>query len=298
MGFFGDIAGGALGLIGVDMQRSSANKRQDKSNRFTAAQAEIDRAEQERFAKHSLTWQIDQVRKAGISPLAVLGNNPSYAPVGVQGDSGQFQSSGQSSFQKMGQGIGDLLSGQLSKTQKELAKIGLLKEKEQLKRLKLENLGMQYNYEKLINKPSVPSPSESSFLAGQDVNIEQAKRVAESKTSPGTEPGQSMRYQWVKSPGGRWYAVTTKELAEVLESDTSAWTKFMVEELARFTKGLIYGKPDMRPPNQMLGKNKQWKYNRMGYWYQVPLKIHKRPVGKAPWEKKKYKYRYPSDIGM
>lgn len=302
-GFLGGAVGGLAGLIGYDMQRSAQNKRQDKANRFTANQAEIDRNLQEKFARQSLGWQIDQVREAGLSPLAVLGNNPSYSPLFATGSTGGRGTGGAvSSLQKMGQSVGDIIQGKLSRTEKRLLEINLLEAEEKLKQSKITTGTMQHEYNKLILSPNAPrinevhlqDPSHPAVShGGSRLIIEPKRQPVHSKTTPGTSPGAEPYYDWVMSPQGQYFAVPNKELAERIESDTSLWTQHMVKRLAEFTRGLLHGSPGYSPPISLLKKGHLFYYDKRGYFVQRRVKLRRssssRKMKKVPYRRFQYR---------
>lgn len=203
------IIGGAARLVGIDMMRSAENKQIDKSNRFTAAQADIDRALQREFAQNSLGWQIAQLRKEGISPLVALGNNPTYSNQFAAG----AQPSGSSSqglpdaLGRMGQAIGNILKPQ-TRDQKRLAEIGIETENEKLRKIGLENqiLGEELRVLKSRTPDVGPSNLTSQIVPGQNdlVDVNKAQQVA--KSGAGFQAGSHAEYKVKEQPDGSFLA--------------------------------------------------------------------------------------------
>jgi hypothetical protein len=263
------LIGGIANLIGFDMGRSAANKRQDKANRFTAAQAEIDRRNQLYFAQNSLGWMIDQVRQKGISPLAVMGNNPTFSPSFASGATGGSDRG--PDLSKMGQGAGDLVKS-LTRKGKQAAAIQMSMEKEELKKRKLENGILEEQYRKLLNRPSAPSSPKDQLIEGQDhmVNLKKPDQMVRDPKSPAFTAGDNPGYQWVQKPGGRWYWVASKELADIYESDTISWWQNNEARLSEILKGVKSGKPGIKPPSRLLRKGQEWEYDKRGFFKKVP----------------------------
>lgn len=203
------IAGAAaLGgsLMGQSQTRSDQNKKMDKANRFTAAQADIDRAYQKEYAQNALGWQIQQARKNGINPLAVLGNSPTYGPQfasSVQPDQSKDRGS---AYSEMGLALANALTPK-TKEQKRLAQIGIDTEQAKLDALQLGNVGTTLEILEMLKKKDVgPSDLRSQIIQGQNDMVDVNKAQQTAKSGKGFEAGSHAEYKVKEQADGSYLA--------------------------------------------------------------------------------------------
>lgn len=122
MSLFGDILRFGGDVLGMESSRKSSSKNID---------AQI--AWQRELAERGISMKVDDARRAGLHPLAVLGaNTMSPTPISVMDDRrGDYIS-------RMGQGLGRIFD-YFSKDQKSLRALGLKKSAEELESIKLDN---------------------------------------------------------------------------------------------------------------------------------------------------------------
>jgi len=83
-GFAGDIAGGALGLIGASQQNSAARGMADAQMQFQSQSADKAMAFSQQMASTAHQREVEDLRKAGLNPiLSGLGGQGAASPQGV-----------------------------------------------------------------------------------------------------------------------------------------------------------------------------------------------------------------------
>lgn len=126
-------AGGALGLIanpvaaatlpflgdllGGEADRKAASDRLQEEKRMFYQQM----AMQREFAQKGIQWKVEDAKKAGIAPLAALGNqNASYSPqaVNITGDYSKGRM-----FRDMGQNLSRAISATQTKREREITEV-------------------------------------------------------------------------------------------------------------------------------------------------------------------------------
>lgn len=103
--YYGGPAGGALGSkIGDSLKTGDSAERnaQKESDREYARSL----ADQERFARDSLQWRVEDARKAGLSPLAALGFSPPQFIPPQPDYGGGYYANDEYGLSDMGQDIG------------------------------------------------------------------------------------------------------------------------------------------------------------------------------------------------
>lgn len=90
------------------------------SNRANKRMAREQMAMQEDFAKHGVSWRVEDAKAAGLHPLAALGMQglPAYSPVGVSDSIGP-------ALAEAGQNIGRAVSATMTAPQRQMQALGL-----------------------------------------------------------------------------------------------------------------------------------------------------------------------------
>lgn len=130
------ISGGASILGGLFGQKSAK-----AANRANLAMAKQQMRLQEDFAKHGLTWRVQDAQAAGLHPLSALGAQlPSYSPIG-------FQQTGDSSMANAlsdaGQSIGRGISSRATASERLVQGLNLQLLQKQLEESDVRKMLMQ-----------------------------------------------------------------------------------------------------------------------------------------------------------
>lgn len=257
-----NIAEPIAGLVGIDMDRSAQNKRQDKDLRqqmeqfnrqleFSAEQANLDRNMQRVFAQNSLSWQAEDMRRAGLHPsLMFPGGGSTAIPAGQSvGSPSYHHSSGTGSyadvFSKMGANLGNTIRRLMNPEQKALDK--LTKQGMQLDNEYkwLRNLGAA----KDIWEPKEPSqPGDPSIVNADRFGV--PNKAASNKvgyqyevnrypvaSSIGKKAGMSAMFEFSITPQGWAIPHLTAEKAEALESDWLGLAQYIVNRVNLWSEG-------------------------------------------------------------
>jgi len=128
----------AVGSIGSSLLSRGGGSGTSVHDAGRIADANIVR--QKYLSEAGLKWQVQGAKNAGLHPLAALGaSGLSYNPqhVGIGGDR-----KGDYDFGRIGQSLGRAIEAVTDKTSREVVQIKLQQERELLRKLKLENIGL------------------------------------------------------------------------------------------------------------------------------------------------------------
>lgn len=178
------------------------------------------------LANNQIQMRVEDAKKAGIHPLAALGISPQgFSPSYVGGKD----------YAKMGQDLGGMLGRALDPRTRKLAKIRELEAVEDLKRKKLENIGLRKNIESTSvvprNKDRDPitvglndqanagaGNQNNQMISGQDGHIQMKPSQINYQGPPGLKAGiQPLEGGFIDSEL-RWWPVLDQESSEGMES--------------------------------------------------------------------------------
>lgn len=262
------IIGAASSLLGGALNRSSANA----ANERAAEQAEVNRQEQERFAKLALTWRAEDAmnayKKTGIHPLAMLGvQGASYSP-----SAAAFTPSGMGdAVARAGQDISSAINRNADRRlREEQLRLQEVQMNSMAERGQLENelLRTQIASQRMrlaqMNAPSMPNEvprlvDTTRLHQGITDNIDVAR---ENRSVPGVG--------YLKMPDGSLMPVKSKEGQERLEDDVLGNLKhFVMREF-----GPSFWEKD---PGRPARPGMRWTVNFWGNWVEVPVKSWNAP---------------------
>lgn len=219
---WGPILGAGASILGsvltADSNRSATNTNMDF---------------QRQFAQHGVRWRVADAEAAGINPLAALGANISQAtPVAVG-----------TSFDRMGQDIGDVLRHSLDTNRRKLEAIKIEAAEEELKQLKLTNAGLrkQINTDTAAPIPGIAIPGQSD-----SVNINPKEQTIQSTL--GVEAGLPATNQRTVDKHGRVLDSLSQPLQEALENDTFTNLKYFIYQVGDYARGI---KTSLNPGKNM-----------------------------------------------
>lgn len=170
---------------------------------------------QKQFAKNGIQWKVEDAKKAGIHPLYALGaQTHSYTPQAV-GDMGLSQA---------GQDISRAIDATRSKSDR-LDAFGKTVQALQLQRMGLENelLGAQIAKTKQGAAPPMPTSGDAYLVDGQSdsglVKTKPLERESFNAGAPSQEAGTHTEMGFLRTPGGGYAPVMSKDAKDRLEED-------------------------------------------------------------------------------
>lgn len=181
--------------------------------------------------KHALQWRIEDAEKAGIHPLAAIGINPAAGPVGRSSNSMPQRSD------FAGQNLARLASTFMSQEARDLE---MAKEREQLRRLKLEN-------EALIiqNEQRNDIPRSAGLLAGQAGQGMGIKVTPEELPYQydGTAAGGPPKYQFHRTGNGYFEKMPHDMYKNKMEDSPKEWVYWTDYYWKNITGPFIHAAP-------------------------------------------------------
>jgi hypothetical protein len=291
----GAAIGSALGLIGNNSSNRTQRKIAAETNETnialqreaTAAQTEqsqLDRAYQEEFAKHGVSWKAADAREAGLDPLAAMGSNTFYSPVAqpVQAarvEGYQHKSSGPY-LAKMGQDISTNIERFLTQDQRKQQNEGIKLDnqyKEIRNLMAFDELNRQQS-QAPVAAPSAQATKNSLPIAGQPDSAPESNAIVVKKPeiTLGKHKGKTAGLHhfgtdYVDDDGYLW-EMPQEKLADTLESDTFSNVKRFIIQGGKYVKGLfVKPKEPKTPPS----KGHVWVYDKLrGQWREVRKGSH------------------------
>jgi hypothetical protein len=252
-----------------------------KNREFQAAQADIDRKQQMEFAKHGLTWKIEQAKKYGINPLVAAGaQGQSSSPVHVGGaQANSLEPFQGSAFDKAGQGISRAISAQMTDAQKKEEQLRVASMELDLENKFIDNAYKAKLLENLEKSRNFPSLTGGGFMDGQGnsgtlVNQKPKERVISQPGRPAQEAGWVPDVGYSRTDTGLT-PVVPESLSESLEDDIigKALWRIRNQLVPNFTES---GKP---AKSQLPPGHSHWGWDRLKQEW-VPMK----PGGKSSYQ--------------
>jgi len=241
------------GLLGAGLVYDQFTRRQDYRT-------------QKEFAKHGLTWRMNQARQAGLHPLtAVGGSGPSYSPTRRAG-------------------INPAMAFINFKQQK--AELGIQRERLKQMRLATARLAGQ-----------TVAKTDSLGIRGQGTTVSNGvyqDPQRPTSQSVGVESYMYPQDAYTIDVDGNADLALTQLTSEPAESDAYFRAKRFAREGYRHFKS-ITGAITKPMPRQKPGKDHVWAWNR---WQNNWQRVHKRKIKPMRSLKKrtiKYRQRYPYD---
>lgn len=270
------IIGAASSLIGGALNRSAAND----ANERAAEQAEVNRQEQERFAKLGLTWRAEDAmnayKKTGIHPLAMLGvQGSTYSPVSAAFTPASMGDS----VARAGQDIGNAIHRGADRALRERAlRLQEVQLNNAAERGSLENelLRMNIASQRMrlaqMNAPAAPSAAPTM------VDTTRLHQGITDNMDIAREPGSSTGIGYLKMPDGSLMPVKSEAAGQRLEDDALGNLKhFIMREF-----GPSFWEKD---PGRPARPGYRWTVNFAGNWIEVPVRT-------APFIQDKYRERW------
>lgn len=231
----GDLISAGMSLFGG----FKAQKSQEKM-----AQQNIDL--QKQFAQEGIQWKVNDAKAAGIHPLYALGaQTHSFSPVSV-GDSLS------SSFANAGQDIGRAINATSNVSQRvdaiTKAAQGLALEKAGLEN---ELLRSQIRRNNSAGSPP-PSPAGAAWampgqgqtqLPGTVVTDGPLERTGVDPSAPYREGGALPEVGWLRTPGGGYAPVPSKDAKERIEDILPAEVMWAIRNYGKPNLGIESGSP-------------------------------------------------------
>lgn len=249
----GSILGGPWGeAAGNAYDSYSAQKHADKM--------------QERYARNSITWRVEDAKRAGIHPLAALGNmGVSYQPFAVGGGEGQDLSRA-------------LMANMDANERREAA----LQEAERLRRrdaMDAETHALAMTRGGLENEllrsqiaranagqvgPGVPGGGASAGA----VNRVPSRVVVGSEGQPERQPGNITEYQFSALGGDRFGLVPSEQMKERIEDSPMEWQWWFRNNI--WPSDDVFRALESQHPSR---PDHEWRFDPfMGRFWQRPLR--------------------------
>lgn len=205
----------------------------EKNRQYHESENEKERQRQYEFAKNSLTWRMEDAKRAGIHPLAALGFQGVQSTPIQAGDFGD-------SLANMGQSISRAMTATQSALDREdteiLNNLGI-------ERARLQNDLLRLQISNVANQINPPQPSPIEKQVSSDVG-------------------------YVKTDSGGYAIVPSEEVKQRIEDSPYEWAhgarNIYITQGPRIT-------PDMRDPSAKLKPGHFWQWNPVKQqYYQVP----------------------------
>lgn len=248
----GSILGGPVGeSLGAGYDSYSSEKSNYKS--------------QKEFAQNAISWRVADAKRAGIHPLAALGNmGVAYQPFSVGGGEGQDVSRA-------------LMANMDARERREA---GLL-EMERLRRrdaMDAETHGLSMERGRLENellRSQIARANSGQVGPGYPVGASPAgsvnrvpsRVVVGSSGAPERQPGSITEYQFSELGGGRYGVVPSEQMKERIEDSPMEWQWWFRNNL--FPPDDVFRELERQHPSR---QGYEWRYDPfMGRFWQRPL---------------------------
>lgn len=233
------------------------------SSLFGQSNADKQMKMQKEFAKHGISWKVEDAKAAGLHPLAALGaQTHSFSPIQV-GDS----------WAQAGQDFGRAIDATRSHEDKSTAN-GVLG-KLAVERAQIENSILK---QQLINSKyatvnqGAPTPALPTGGTSGQGDADKFTKVTpheitatDPRIGPGQTPGVIQDITWSKHPNGRYYPMPSKAAKDLMEDNFVPQT---MHSLRNYTPGSYIGVPYPAPMGM------RWTGNRYtGYYLEPASKV-------------------------
>lgn len=229
---FASIAGMiVMQMIMQEYQNYQNRQNQERQGNYDQNMAMMNFQHNKNVLQNQIQWRTEDAKKAGIHPLAALGISPASGSRGFSSNIG-----GPAPFMA-GQNINKLLQKYMNK---EVIELQEQKEREELKRMRLENLALSKQiYGDTGNKDADQYGRVTAFdpATGKDINLPGQYEVRPKAYSEqfGYETGFSPKWQFAHNEKGELEAYISKDIAESMESDWFAAIMHTAKQVVNYT---------------------------------------------------------------
>lgn len=217
--FLGDVVGS---VIGANAQKKATNAMMQN--------AALDRALQKEFAQNSIQWKMLDAKRAGVHPLAALGNvATAYSPVSLNlGDGGaSYLQDAFSSLGRLGQNLTRARtatqspkerSAEVSRAQQHAGFMEKAANTLELEHMSLRNDLLRSEIARLNSAQVGPAAPTENFPPGS-VDRVPARNVVPGHDTLGREAGRIMDYGFSMNDGGGLVPVPGQDIHERIEDN-------------------------------------------------------------------------------
>lgn len=216
----------------------------------------------------------DTAEKYKFSPLALLGQQPSYSPpVGV-GDSGYGNGTDYGigrAMEGLGQDISEHFARKDTPYQKEMRQLQLEKSRQEVNNMGLEGQLIQKQIDNTGKNPPMPGVIDDDGNVAPNGTVVVPKQLYK-EGNPGVSAGSNPAQQWFTlGEGNDRYFIRgmSDTFADASEEDPVAKGQYWAAQARDQGKGII--KPPYKPPKHVkIPRGKMWKWTRGKGWRLVP----------------------------
>lgn len=274
------IVGSVIEYLGDRAQGESNRSAAESANLRNLDLARQQMVKQEDFAKHGLSWRVQDAIDAGLHPLAALGTNASqFSPVSASIMPEVSDSKG--AFARFGQNLSRSYVATASEDERIASKL-------RLENMRLQNKLLEGQITSINNpsNPPMPVAGSSNFVDGQGNSgamvVRPSERTASQAGREAQEAGWRPDVSYSRTDTGL-VPVIPRGLSESLEDDLIGQILWRIRNQVapNFGRG---GKP---PVNQLPRGADHWRWDKFNQQF-VPGTTRRRSFGREVYEKFRY----------